>query len=111
MTIEDRIKSIREKPENVRMVYIFILVTIVMTFIVVLWIFSLRVDVRAIVNNVNDKTILPDNGGQLQDIKDAINHSNDAIDTVIQRTATGNDIEALPVDGNDTLTNGDNTHQ
>ncbi len=94
MTIEDRIKNIQGKSENVRMAYILVLVTVVMTFVVVLWIFSIRVDVQAVVNDVSNVTALPDDGGQLQGIKDAINSSNNALEEVMQQpngTANIND--------------------
>lgn len=80
MAIEDKIEEIRQKPENVRMMYIFGSVTIIMSLIVILWIFSIRVDVRAVVNDVDTATALPDGQGQLQNLRDAINESGTAID-------------------------------
>ena len=44
MGIMDKIENIRQKPEHIRMRYVWFLVTIVMIFILALWIFSLNAE-------------------------------------------------------------------
>lgn len=85
MAIEDKIKEIQGKSENARMAYIFVLVTIAMTFIIVLWVFSIRVDVQAVVNDVDNVTSLPDGGSNLQEIRDAIGESSSVLGDAIQQ--------------------------
>ncbi len=85
MAIEDKIKEIQGKSERVRMMYIVAFVAIIMTFVVALWIFSIRVDVQAIVGDMSNASVLPDNGGHMQEIRDAINSSGDAIDNALDK--------------------------
>ena len=59
MSIEQRLDRIRSKPENVRIWYIVVFVTISMALVVLLWFFSLRVQMQAIVDDVRTTTTLP----------------------------------------------------
>ncbi len=97
MSIEDKISEIQGKTENVRMAYISVFVTIIMTFIIILWIFSLRVDVRNIVNDVDNVTALPDGGSQLRNLRDAINDSGAAVGDIVDQIEVIDD--ALDSDG------------
>ncbi len=77
MAIEDTLRVIRNKPESVRIAYVAVFITVVMTLIIVLWVFSLRVSLQDIVQDMRNATLPPDDAQQLRSISDAIRQSAD----------------------------------
>lgn len=42
MSLSDKIEGIRQKPEHIRMRYVWFFVTLSMLFVIILWVFSLK---------------------------------------------------------------------
>ena len=53
MNIMDKIEEIRQKPEHIRMRYVWLSVAIVMAFIILVWVFSLKAEFGKERNNIN----------------------------------------------------------
>ncbi len=76
MTIESKIAEIRKKPEHVRMAYVVVFVTIAMTFVIILWVFSLRVRLAQTVEDMRHASQLPaDASQQVRSITQALSDS------------------------------------
>ena len=56
--IEEKIISIRQQPESVRMRYLFICLAVSMAFVVIIWLFSLK-DMARGLSNTNLTNTLP----------------------------------------------------
>ena len=70
MNLSEKIEQIRQKPEHVRLRYVWFLVALSMTFIFIIWIFSLKSQpVSAPV--VQDNIISPDLTNELQAQKES----------------------------------------
>ena len=70
MNLTEKIEAIRQKPEHIRLRYVWFLVVLCMTFIFIIWIFSLKsqpISAPVIQNNV----ISPDLTNELQAQKES----------------------------------------
>ncbi|MFA5777250.1 MAG: hypothetical protein WC906_02320 [Parcubacteria group bacterium] len=71
MDINKKIEEIRQKPERIRLQYVWSLVSISMFFIIIIWIFSLGESIKKI--PTTDTSALPDikqNLDEMQSLKD-----------------------------------------
>lgn len=70
MKLAEKIEAIRRKPEHIRLRYVWFLVVLCMTFVFIIWIFSLKsrpVSVPVIQNNI----VSPDLTKELQTQKES----------------------------------------
>jgi hypothetical protein len=70
MNLNEKIEDIRRKPEHIRLRYVWFLVAFCMTFVLIIWIFSLKsqpVSAPTVENNI----ISPDLTNELQSQKES----------------------------------------
>ncbi len=111
MDINRKIEEIRQKPEHIRLRYIWGLVAISMLFIITIWVLSVKESAKSLNSDNNN---LPDIGQSLQEI-DSIRNSAPSIDELsenIQNSANTIE-ESLPDQENATAIpqNQDNLQQ
>ena len=101
MDINRKIEEIRQKPEHIRLRYIWGLVAISMLFVITIWVLSVKESAKSLNSNSNNN--LPDISQSLQEI-DSLRNSTPSIDELsenIQNSA--NTVkESLPVQENAT---------
>lgn len=82
MSIADKIEEIRQKPEHIRMRYVWVMVAISMFFIIAIWFFSLkanRVEAPLLPENFNGPGITEKFNESKESLKDVTNGLNDAM--------------------------------
>lgn len=92
MSISDKIEEIRQKPEHIRLRYVWLFVGICMIFIIIVWIFSIKnmfqfsapadQGLTDLKNQANNST------GQLPSLKDLLDKNSQALEEGIK--ASGN---------------------
>lgn len=95
MDINRKIEEIRQKPEHVRLRYIWGLVAISMLFVITIWILSVKESAKSL--NSDNSNNLPDIRQSLEEI-DSIRNTAPSIDELsknIQDSANANE-ESLP---------------
>jgi len=95
MDINRKIEEIRQKPEHIRLRYIWGLVAISMLFVITIWVLSVKESAKSLNSSANNN--LPDIGQSLQEI-DSIRNSAPSIDELsenIQNSANTIE-ESLP---------------
>ncbi len=91
--IERKIEEIREKPEHIRVRYIYGIIVVFMVFVVVLWFFSFFTNTRQndAVSKLNAQKIINDFQVQkksLQDIENAAKNSINSLNNVSPQAST-----------------------
>ena len=76
MGIYDKIEEIRQKPEHIRMRYVWLMVAISMTFVLAVWFLSFG-------NGRNESTLLPSPGVN-SDVVDQFNAQKDSLKNAAQ---------------------------
>lgn len=87
MAIEDTIARIRSKPENVRVAYITGFVTVIMTFVVILWIFSIRENVRRASEAMDRSGVVNNAKSEIISIQGELQKSSAAAQQAVQQQA------------------------
>jgi uncharacterized protein YlxW (UPF0749 family) len=71
MNLSEKIEEIRQKPEHIRLRYVWFLVALSMTFIFIIWIFSLKSQ-RVSAPTIQDNLVSPDLKEELQAQKESL---------------------------------------
>jgi len=81
MDIKRKIEEIRQKPERIRLHYIWGLVAISMFFIIIIWVLSIKESAKSL--HPDNNAILPDIGKSLEEIG-SIKNSAPSIDDLMK---------------------------
>jgi hypothetical protein len=89
MSLENKLDEIRKKPEHIRMRYVWLSVAVVMVFVIIIWIFSLK-------SSQNNEPLIPttitnsDVVGQFQEQKDSLKNTVGGVRDVLNSQDSSN---------------------